>query len=49
MEASDTAGPKEVAPVLHTSVAGLAQWRYRGVGPKFIKTDGGGAIWSPRC
>lgn len=31
------ATPAEVAPVLHTSVAGLAQMRYRGTGPKFIR------------
>jgi hypothetical protein len=33
----ETAGPKEVAPVLHTTEQGLAQMRYRGTGPKFIK------------
>lgn len=35
--ASDTATPKEVAAYLHTSEAGLAQLRYLGTGPKFIK------------
>lgn len=35
--ANDTATPKEVAHYLHTTTAGLAQLRYRGVGPKFIK------------
>lgn len=35
--ASDTASAKEVAAYLHTSEAGLAQLRYRGQGPKFIK------------
>lgn len=33
----DTALPHEVAPKLGTTVAGLAQMRYRGTGPKFIK------------
>lgn len=33
----DTATPAQVAPVLDTSEAGLAQMRYRGTGPKFIK------------
>ena len=33
----DTAGPALVAPVLGTTEAGLAQMRYRGTGPKFIK------------
>ena len=32
-----TALPAEVAPVLGTSEAGLAQMRYRGTGPKFCK------------
>ncbi|KHO18653.1 helix-turn-helix transcriptional regulator [Mycolicibacterium setense] len=35
--ANDTATPKEVAAYLHTTEAGLAQLRYRGAGPKFIK------------
>jgi hypothetical protein len=35
--AHDTATAKEVAAYLHTSEAGLAQLRYRGIGPKFIK------------
>jgi hypothetical protein len=35
--AVDTALPKQVAPVLNTTEAGLAQMRYRGTGPKFIK------------
>ncbi len=34
---ADTASPAEVAKVLHTSEAGLAQLRYRGTGPKFIR------------
>jgi hypothetical protein len=34
---NDTATSKEVAAYLHTSEAGLAQLRYRGIGPKFIK------------
>lgn len=33
----DTASPREVAAVLHTTEAGLAQMRYRGTGPKFCK------------
>ena len=33
----DTATSKEVAAYLHTSEAGLAQMRYRGTGPNFIK------------
>jgi len=33
----DTALPAEVAPVLGTTEAGLAQMRYRGTGPKFCK------------
>lgn len=35
--AVDTASPREVATVLHTTEAGLAQMRYRGTGPKFCK------------
>lgn len=34
---NDTATAKEVAAYLHTSEAGLAQMRYRGIGPKFVK------------
>ncbi|MBV8178020.1 MAG: DNA-binding protein [Mycobacterium sp.] len=33
----DTALPSQVAPVLGTTEAGLAQMRYRGTGPKFCK------------
>lgn len=33
----DTATPAEVALKLDTTEAGLAQMRYRGTGPKFIK------------
>jgi hypothetical protein len=33
----DTALPSQVAPVLNTTEAGLAQMRYRGTGPKFCK------------
>lgn len=33
----DTATSKEVAAYLRTSEAGLAQMRYRGIGPEFIK------------
>lgn len=35
--ANDTATTKEVAAYLHTTETGLAQMRYRGIGPKFIK------------
>lgn len=34
---NDTATSKEVAAYLHTTEAGLAQMRYRGIGPKFVK------------
>ena len=34
----DTALPAQVAPVLGTTPAGLAQMRYKGTGPKFIKS-----------
>ena len=33
----DTATSKEVAVVLHTTEMGLAQLRYKGDGPKFIR------------
>jgi hypothetical protein len=33
----DIALPPQVAKVLDTSLAGLAQMRFRGTGPKFIK------------
>ena len=33
----DTLTPKEVAAILHTTEAGLAQMRYRGIGPKFVR------------
>ena len=36
----DTALPGEVASVLYTTPAGLAQMRYRGNGPKFIRAGG---------
>jgi len=36
-ERLDAALPAEVAPVLRTTEGGLAQMRYRGNGPKFIK------------
>jgi hypothetical protein len=35
--ADDIATPLEVAKVLDTTEMGLAQMRYRGTGPKFIK------------
>lgn len=31
----------ELAAKLHKTTASLAQWRYKGVGPKFIKIGGG--------
>lgn len=34
---SDTATSKEVAAYLHTTESGLAQMRYKGIGPKFVK------------
>jgi len=37
MKNEGTATSKEVAAYLHTSEAGLAQLRYRGQGPKFVK------------
>jgi hypothetical protein len=33
----DTALPAQVAAALFTSEAGLAQMRYRGTGPRFVK------------
>jgi predicted DNA-binding transcriptional regulator AlpA len=33
----DMATPEEVAEALHTTTAGLAQMRYRGNGPKFVR------------
>lgn len=33
----DTANTKQVAAYLHTTEDGLAQMRYRGTGPKFVK------------
>jgi hypothetical protein len=33
----DIAKPEQVAEALDTSLAGLAQMRYRGTGPKFVK------------
>jgi hypothetical protein len=35
--ADDLTTPGPVAEVLDTTLAGLAQMRYRGTGPKFIK------------
>lgn len=31
----------ELAAKLHKTAAALAQWRYKGTGPKFIKLGGG--------
>jgi hypothetical protein len=33
----DIATPRQVAEALNTSLMGLAQMRYRGSGPKFVK------------
>jgi hypothetical protein len=33
----DIARPQQVARALDTTLAGLAQMRYRGTGPKFVK------------
>lgn len=41
----DTALPREVAAALGTTEAGLAQMRYRGTGPKFIKIGGRRVIY----
>lgn len=30
--------PHDVAKIFHTSEGQLAQWRYRGGGPRFVKT-----------
>lgn len=35
--AEDIATPREVAEALNTTEMGLAQMRYRGTGPKFVK------------
>lgn len=35
--AEDIATPKEVAAALDTTTVGLAQMRYRGTGPRFVK------------
>ena len=40
--ATPTATPREVAKLLHTTEAGLAQMRYRGTGPLFIRVGGRG-------
>lgn len=37
----DTATPAEVAKALHTTEPGLAQMRYRGVGPRYCKVGAG--------
>ena len=34
---SDLATPAEIAEALHTTPASLAQMRYRGDGPKFVR------------
>ena len=33
----DLATPVQVAEVLHTTASGLAQMRYRGDGPRFVR------------
>lgn len=45
---TDTLTSKEVAKILHTSESGLAQMRYRGVGPKFIKAGPRKVIYTRR-
>ena len=37
---SELATPAEVAEALHTTTASLAQMRYRGDGPKFVRVAG---------
>lgn len=37
MTADNLITPKQLAERLSVSVAQLANWRYRGVGPKFVK------------
>lgn len=41
----DTALPQQVAQVLGTTEAGLAQMRYRGTGPKFCRVGGRKVIY----
>ena len=41
----DTALPGQVAAALGTTEAGLAQMRYRGTGPKYIKVGGRRVIY----
>jgi hypothetical protein len=36
----ELAAPAEVAKALHTTTASLAQMRYRGNGPKFVRPAG---------
>ena len=35
--ADDLGTPQEIATYLHTSIARLAQMRYQGTGPRFVK------------
>ncbi|MCB0925143.1 MAG: helix-turn-helix domain-containing protein [Mycobacterium sp.] len=44
----ETLTAKQVAEILHTSEAGLAQMRYRGIGPKFIKAGPRKVIYTRR-
>lgn len=37
LPSDETATSKEVAEYLHTTEQGLAQMRYRGTGPRFVK------------
>jgi predicted DNA-binding transcriptional regulator AlpA len=41
----ETATSKEVAKYLHTSETGLAQLRYKGNGPKFVRVGGRKVIY----
>lgn len=42
----ETLSPKQVAEILHTTEAGLAAMRYRGIGPKFIRVASRKVIYS---
>ncbi|GAB2721744.1 MULTISPECIES: AlpA family transcriptional regulator [unclassified Arthrobacter] len=38
---SELLTPAELAAKLHKTAPALAQWRYRGMGPKFVKLGSG--------
>lgn len=44
----ETLTAKQVAEILHTSEAGLAQMRYRGTGPKWCRVAGRKVIYTRR-